>query len=87
MQLSYCMPGLPAIWQAGLGQGMMGYWNVGFSKEFTDFLTSLSSVILAISHCPIFPEPIIPSLQYYNIPIVPARHRSRSGEAGGSKVS
>jgi len=73
----------------------MEYWNVedpafngvGFSKEFTHFLTSLSSVILAISHCPISPEPIIPSLQYSNIPIVPDRHRSRSGEAGGSEAN
>jgi len=23
------MPGLPAIWQAGLGQGVREYWNIG----------------------------------------------------------
>jgi len=38
----------------------MEYWNIGFSKEFTHFLTPLSSVILAIRHCTISPEPIIP---------------------------
>jgi len=73
----------------------MEYWNVedpafngvGFPKEFTHFLTSLSSVILAISHCPISPEHIILSFQYSNIPIVLACHRSRSGEAGGSNAN
>jgi hypothetical protein len=65
----------------------MEYWNVGFSKEFTHFLTSLSSVILAIRHCTISPEPIISSLQHSNIPIVPGRHRSRSSEGGGSEAN
>jgi len=32
-------------------------------------------------------EPNIPTFHYSNIPIVPARHRSRSGEAGGSEAN
>jgi hypothetical protein len=65
----------------------MEYWNVGLNKEFIHFTASLSRRILPMDQYHIFQEPIIPSFPYSNIPIVPARHRSRSDEAGGSEVN
>jgi len=32
-------------------------------------------------------KPIVPAFRCAKIPIVPARHRSRSGEAGGSEAN
>jgi hypothetical protein len=50
--------------------GMVEYWNVDLSKKITHLLTSLSRGILPINQYTIFPEPIIPSFHYSNIPIV-----------------
>jgi len=55
----------------------MEYWNVGLNKEITHSNASLSIGILPIPHpghyrftlSPIFPEPIIPTFHYSNIPI------------------
>jgi len=49
---------------------MVEYWNVGLNKELIHFIASLSRGILLIDQYPIFPEPIIPSFHYSNIPIV-----------------
>jgi len=65
----------------------MESWNADLNKEVTRLLTSLSRGILPIDQYPIFPEPIILLFNYSTIPIVPARHRSRSGEAGGSEAN
>jgi len=70
----------------GLGQGMVEYWNVGFKGSFS-FIDFLVNIVLPTNHCPSLPEPIIPVFHCSNIPIVPARHRSRSGEAGGSEAN
>ena len=48
---------------------MVEYWNVGLNKELIRVIASLSRGILPIDQYPIFPEPIIPSLHYSNIPI------------------
>jgi hypothetical protein len=48
---------------------MVEYWNVGLNKELMHFIASLSTGILPITQYPIFPEPIIPSFHYSNIPI------------------
>jgi hypothetical protein len=50
--------------------GMVEYWNVGLNKELMHFIASLSKGILPIDQYPIFPERIIPSFHYSNIPIV-----------------
>jgi hypothetical protein len=50
--------------------GMMEWWNDGLNKELIHFIASLSRGILPIDQYPIFPEPIIPSFHYSNIPIV-----------------
>ena len=73
-------------WKPGLGQGMVEYWNVGFKGSFS-FIDFLVNIVLPTNHCPSLPEPIIPVFHCSNIPIVPARHRSRSGEAGGSEAN
>jgi len=81
--------------QSRWNNGMVEYWNVGINEEVGHFNAFLSKGILLVPHpvhykltlSPIFPEPIIPSFQYSSIPIVPAPHRSRSGEAGGSEAS
>jgi hypothetical protein len=66
--------------QSRWNNGMLECWNVGLNKELIHFIASLSRGILPIDQYTIFLEPIIPSFHYSNIPIVPARHRSRSGE-------
>jgi len=48
---------------------MVEYWNVGLNKELIHFIASLSRGILPIDQYAIFPEPIIPSFHYSNIPI------------------
>jgi len=48
---------------------MVEYWNVDLNKELIHFIASLSRGILPIDQYPIFPEPIIPSFHYSNIPI------------------
>jgi hypothetical protein len=54
-----------------------------FKKKY--FL--LTSLPRGIFQYPNFPFPQNPLFQYSDIPIVPARHRSRSGEAGGSEAN
>jgi len=48
---------------------MVEYWNVGFNKELIHFIASLSRGILPMDQYPIFPEAIIPTFHYSNIPI------------------
>jgi hypothetical protein len=67
----------------------MEHSNVGMmilsgSFSFIDFLVN---TVLPINQSTSFPEPNIPLFHCSNIPVVPARHRSRSGEAGGSEAS
>ena len=56
-------------------------------KEKHSFIDFAVKRNLSISQFPISQKRFFPSLQYSNIPIVPARHRSRSGEAGGSEAN
>ena len=59
---------------SGWNVEMLECWNVDLNKEVTHLLTSVSIGILPIlhlvqdklTHCCIFPEPIIPSFQYSN---------------------
>jgi hypothetical protein len=54
------------------------------SFSFIDFLVN---TVLPINQSTSFSEPNIPLFHCSNIPVVPARHRSRSGEAGGSEAN
>jgi hypothetical protein len=49
---------------------MVEYWNVDLNKKVAHLLTSLSRRIFSIEHFFKSCLPIIPSLQYSNIPIV-----------------
>jgi hypothetical protein len=56
-------------------------------KEKYSFIDFAVERNFSISQFPISQKPFMPSLQYSNIPFVPARHRERSGEAGGSEAN
>jgi len=78
MRFNFCMPGLGQ----GSGPGNIGILILKGSFLFINFPVQRN--FANPSPCSGQDHPLF---QYSNIPVVPARHRSRSGEAGGSEAN